>query len=139
MIDRVQDDFDRVRARVREAWTPWIERHLHFEDGFTLLARIDGNLAGVLSLRFREESEGFIDILDVLAPFRRRGVARALVTRCAGLCRARGADSVAAWSSSEKSPVLALWRDMGFAMEAGTITSARTGERVDGYFVSLAL
>ena len=142
VIESVQRDFDAARSRVRDVWGEWVERHLHFARGFTLLASTRDDLAGVLSLRLSDDSalqEGFIDVLDVRPAFRRRGIGRSLVMRSATQCRELGAVSLRAWSSSEKLAVLALWRDLGFDMTLGTIRSDRTGELVAGYHVTAPL
>lgn len=122
---------------VREAW-------LHVEGGFTLVACEDENIAGFISIRWRELpaplqgiQEGFIDIIEVDGAFRRRGVARELIDLSERKCRERGACQISAWSSEDKTEAIPMWHSLGFGLCPATDHPG--GTPVRGYFVAKRL
>ena len=67
-------------------WSDVAARHLHFADGFSLLA-LDGDIpVGLIAVQWRDlptpfvpgACEGFIDFLEVRPEVRRQGIATAL-------------------------------------------------------------
>jgi GNAT superfamily N-acetyltransferase len=133
-----------LRERLGREWGPVVAAHMHLGDGFTLVA-LDGNTpAGLLSIAWRElppplppTAEAFIDIIEVAAAYRRRGVARRLVALAAERARSRGAYQLRAWSSADKDAAIPMWRALGFGLCPAT-TYPRD-EPIEGYFVARVL
>ena len=89
------------------------------DDHFILLAaRIDGEVVGALSayelMKYeRERSEFYIYDLAVAEPFRRRGVATALIEALKPIARAAGAWMIFVQADREDEPAIALYRGLG--------------------------
>ena len=132
------------RERLGEEWGPVVAAHMHLSDGFSLVALHDVKPVGLLAVVWRQlppplppTVEAFIDIIEVRAEWRRRGVARRLVGLAAERARAHGAYQLRAWSSADKHEAIPMWQALGFGLCPAT-TYPR-GEPIDGYFVALAL
>jgi GNAT superfamily N-acetyltransferase len=132
------------RERLGEAWGPVVAAHMHLSDGFSLVALRDAEPVGLVAIAWRElppplppTVEAFIDIIEVRADYRRRGVARRLVALAAERARAHGAYQLRAWSSADKREAIPMWRALGFALCPAT-TYPR-GQPVEGYFVACVL
>jgi ribosomal protein S18 acetylase RimI-like enzyme len=129
------------------AFSQWGEnaaRHLHTKDGFTILALQKKELAGVISVYWKElpaplsESwEGYIDILEVHKDYRRKGIAGRLVQLCAERGRAHGAIQLRSWSSLDKQEAIPMWKALGFGLCPAVTYPA--GKEVHGYFVTRRL
>jgi aminoglycoside 3-N-acetyltransferase I len=89
------------------------------DDSFILLtARVDGVLAGALAAyelrKFEQErSEIYIYDLAVALPFRRRGVATALIEALKPIARAQGAWMIYVQADAGDEPAMALYRKLG--------------------------
>ena len=96
------DDYDEEQ---REAWAARAEDEAAFgarlAEALTLLAVIDGAIAGFASLKGGEE----IDMLFVDPEFARQGVGRALVDALSKLAEARGAKRLTAEASDAAKPL----------------------------------
>jgi GNAT superfamily N-acetyltransferase len=138
-------DADEVwQQRVADAWGELAARHMHIAGGFSLLALCDGEPVGLIAVEWRtlppplrDASEGYIDIIEVRAEFRRRGIATRLVALAVDRARRQGVYQVRAWSSEDKTEAIPMWQALGFGLCPST-TYAR-GEEVRGYFVTLPL
>lgn len=132
------------QPRIREAWGDVAARHMHFGDGFTLLAQHNGELAGLIAIVYQSlpaplqtSTEAFIDIIEVAAPFRRQGLARQLLDETTRVARAAGAVQLRAWSSVDKTAALHLWQALGFGLCPAT--TYHDGRPIAGYFVAQQL
>ena len=132
------------RERLAREWGGVVERHLHFSDGFSLLALCGEDPAGLISVYWRElplplsgVHEGYIDIIEVRPEFRRRGIARALVDISIQRAQAHHAFQLRAWSSEDKTEAIPMWQHLGFGL-CPAITHPR-GQEVRGYFVTKVL
>jgi len=74
----------------------------------------DGALLGYAVL-YTVLDEGNLDNIAVVRPFRRRGVADALLTALTGLCRERGLARLMLEVRASNAPALALYEKHGFA------------------------
>ena len=131
---------------VAEVWGEVGVWHLHIDDGFAILAMCEERPVGLIAVYPRElppplagGREAFIDMIDVVAEFRRRGVGRRLVGMAAERARQQGMCQVRAWSSADKVEAIPMWKALGFGLCPGRDLSGRTGEWVEGYFVALPL
>lgn len=84
-----------------------------------ILAELDGNVAGFASLRlvnYLGEDAPYAEIseLFVSAPYRRLGIARALMTELERRARAAGASNLAVLTAADNDTAMALYRAMGF-------------------------
>src|SRR5262245_46579694 len=72
---------ERHRAHISRWWGEVAARHMHFTDGFSLLAMDDDTPVGLIAVQWRvlpppflpDTVEGFIDIIEIRPEFRRRG------------------------------------------------------------------
>ena len=84
-----------------------------------ILAELDGQVVGFASLRllnYLGEDAPYAEIseLFVLEPYRRRGIARALMSELEVRARAAGASSLAVLTAADNDTAVALYRAMGF-------------------------
>jgi GNAT superfamily N-acetyltransferase len=133
-----------LRQRIGLEWGPVAAAHMHLIDGFSLVALRDDEPVGLIAIVWRAlppplpaTLEGFVDIIEVRADSRRRGLARRLVALAEERARAHGAYQLRAWSSADKTEAIPLWRALGFGLCPAT-TYPR-GEPVEGYFVARVL
>ena len=129
------------------AFSQWGEnaaRHLHMEDGFTLLALHGDELAGMISVYWKQlpaplagSCEAYIDILEVHKDFRRQGIAARLIGLSAERARAQGAIQLRSWSSLDKQEAIPMWKALGFGLCPAVTFPG--GQEVHGYFVTLPL
>ena len=129
-----------LKDRVKDAWGELQARHMHLEDGFSIVAMHGNSFVGLISIAWKllpaplpKTSEGFIDIIDVKQDFRRRGIARRLVDLSCERVREEGAYQIRAWSSSDKVEAIPMWKALGFCLCPATIYP--NGQDVNGYFV----
>lgn len=116
------------RDRVYEEWGEKAARHLHFEDGFTIIATHENKLVGMISVLWRslpkplaERREGYIDIIEVSREYRRRGIASQLIHRAAERTSAAGAYQIRAWSSEDKIEAIPMWHALGFGLAPAAV------------------
>ena len=146
----VQDDIQFIpadeawKARLAAHWPTVHPKHFHLADGFTLVALHQQEIVGVISVYWRElppplppTKEGFIDIIEVAEPFRRRGIARRLVEFAAQRAREASAYQLRAWSSEDKTEAIPMWKALGFGLCPATVYPR--GEKVEGFFVAKTL
>ncbi len=130
-----------------ERMAPWGEkviRHLHFDDGFTLVAMDQENIIGFISIYWRDlpaplESthEGYIDIIEVRPEYRRQGIAARLIDLSIQKARGHLAYQLRAWSSDDKTEAIPMWKELGFGLYPAVTTPK--GEEIRGYFVTKVL
>jgi GNAT superfamily N-acetyltransferase len=127
-----------------DLWGQKAADHMHFDDGFSIVAEIDDRPVGLISVYWRklpppieDAFEGYIDIIDVLAGFRRRGIASHLVELASHRAGEKGAFQLRAWSSEDKTEAIPMWRALGFGLCPATIYPG--GQEVRGYFVTKSL
>jgi ribosomal protein S18 acetylase RimI-like enzyme len=116
------------RDRVREEWGEKAARHMHIDDGFTIIAVHQNKLAGMISVYWHmipkplaESREGFIDIIEVGYQYRRRGIASQLIHRAAAQASGNGAYQIRAWSSEDKLEAILMWRTLGFSLAPAVV------------------
>lgn len=116
------------RERVKENWGDKAALHLHFADGFTLLALQDNALVGLLSVQMRSLpaplencTEAFIDIIEVVYEYRRRQLGARMVKFAGDLALEKGVYQIRAWSSEDKSEAIPFWRSLGFGLAPATV------------------
>lgn len=136
---------DHHQARIAASWSEMVAWHMHIADGFSLLAMEQEIPVGLIAVQWRDlpppyppaALEGFIDIIEVRPAFRRQGIATALIERAAERGGAQGAYQLRAWSSTDKTEALLMWKVLGFAL-CPAVTFPR-GQEVHGYFVAKVL
>lgn len=140
-IFRAKSDW---RERVKEKWGDKAARHLHFADGFTLLALQDSALVGMLSVRLRSLpaplencTEAFIDIIEVASEYRRRQFGARMVKFAGDLAREEGVYQIRAWSSEDKSEAIPFWRSLGFGLAPATVQHGEL--EIRGFYVTKVL
>ncbi len=111
------DDYDEAQ---REAWASRADDEAAFgarlKGALTLLATIDGAVAGFASLKGGEE----IDMLFIDPEFARRGAGSALIEALAKLAQARGAERLTVEASDVAKP---LFDKLGFVAQKRNLVS----------------
>ena len=137
---RFVDANEVLNNRVAEEWGEKVARHMHLEDGFSILAMQDEKLVGLISVYWKnlpaplpETYEGYIDILEVHQDFRRKGIATQLTDKALERAQKKGVYQVRAWSSLDKTEAIPMWKALGFGLCPAT--TFPNGQEVKGYFV----
>lgn len=111
-------------------WQTRAMRRWHFlnEEHFgpntlAIAATHGGELIGLICVRWRHlplplpvTTEAFIDFIEVVPEYRRKGVCRRLVDLTSQQAHDRGAHQIRGWSSSDKVEAIAAWRALGFGL-----------------------
>ena len=133
-----------LKNRVADEWGEKAARHMHLEDGFSILALQGNNLVGLISLYWKllpqplsKTWEGYIDILEVHKDFRRRGIATQLIDMSVERVKEKRAYQVRSWSSLDKAEAIPMWKALGFGLCPAT--TYPQGQEVKGYFVTKVL
>ena len=133
-----------LKRRVGEVMGEVAERHIRLTDGFAFVAMDGQTIIGLIAVYKRllppplpETYEGFINMLEVAEPFRRRGIGRRLVQMAIDRCRTQRLHQIGAWSSEDKTEAICMWQDLGFALCPAT--EYPRGIEVRGYLVALQL
>lgn len=82
-----------------------------------LIAEWNGEPAGMVQAlvdKFREEKKGFIQSLGVLPEFRRKGIAKKLVSEAISSLKKRGMNIAAASAQTDRLPCVRLYESFGF-------------------------
>ena len=132
------------RERIGREWSEMAARHMHVDDGFSIVATSGGAPVRLIAVVWRDlppplpaTVEAFIDIIEVRPAFRRRGIAARLVQMAVARSGEHSAYQLRAWSSADKTEAIPMWRALGFGLCPATVYPR--GEQVDGYFVALVL
>lgn len=130
-----------IRVSVAQQYGDVAGRHLHFDDGFTLVAIDSGNIVGFASFVWRRLTspldhlmECFIDIIETRQDFRRKGIARRLVAMAEDIAKHEGAYQLRAWSSEDKTEALPMWAALQFGLAPAVVYPG--GKEVHGFFVT---
>jgi len=136
---------DTLAERIRIEFRQEAFDHLRFREVGISFASMEGeNIAGFISLTWKEfpytfeepPKEAYIDILEVRPEYRRQGIAKKLIDKCESVARTENCYQLRSWSSEDKTEAIAMWKKYNFGMNPQTIVSGRTGENVNGYFVT---
>jgi GNAT superfamily N-acetyltransferase len=132
------------RERLADEWGEKAARHLHFANGFTVVALHQTRSVGLMSVYWRElppplpaTVEGYIDFLEVQAPYRKQGIARRLIDLAVQRAAEYHAYQVRSWSSEDKIEAIPMWKQSGFGLCPATTFPG--GQEVRGYFVTKIL
>ncbi len=127
------------RVRVNKKWGEKAARHLHFEDGFTIIATYEKKLVGMISVYWRtlpkpitESREGYIDIIEIDREYRRRGIASRLIHLAIERATEFGAYQIRAWSSEDKLEAIPMWQALGFGLAPATVFQGN--EEIRGFY-----
>lgn len=107
-------------------------------EGKTFAAIENGKPAGFISLKkfnlyapIEHEHDLLIWIIEVRPEYRRKGIARALIKRAADYGREMGSLQLRAWSSSDKTAAIPMWKSLGFGLSPGQ--EHQEGKVIHGY------
>lgn len=133
-----------LKRQIATEWTEVTARHMHLEDGFTIVATRNKRPIGLISIRWQrlpsplaETHEGYIDIIEVREGFRRQGIATHLIGKAIEQARGHSAYQLRAWSSADKTEAIPMWKALGFGLCPAT--TYPQGQEVRGYFVTRIL
>lgn len=84
-----------------------------------------------------ETYEAYIDIVEVLAAFRRKGIAKKMVELAIDHTVKAGVYQMRGWSSQDKTEAIQMWKALGFGLCPATVYPK--GQQVNGYFVTRVL
>lgn len=137
-IEYVDAD-DAWRQLIAGDWGEKAARHMHIDDGFSILALHGAKPVGLISIVWKQlvppladTPEAYVDIIEVRPGYRRRGIARQMIALAAQRARERSAYQLRAWSTEDKTEALPMWRALGFALNP--VTHRMWGPEVSGYF-----
>jgi GNAT superfamily N-acetyltransferase len=135
---------DAWRQRIAVEWGETAARHVHVDDGFSILALCDGKAVGLISVYWKAlppplpgTDEGYVDIIEVREGFRRRGIAARMIEMSVERARVRGVYQLRAWSSEDKIEAISMWKALGFGLCPATTYPG--GQEIEGYFVTKVL
>ena len=133
-----------LQEMVEAKWGEKAARHMHFEDGFSIVALAGKELAGLISVNWRglppalpAGEEAYIDIIEVAVDFRRRGIAKQMIALVAARARERGAHQLRAWSSEDKLEAIPMWKSLGFGLCPAVVYPR--GQEVRGIYATKVL
>ena len=90
------------------------------EPALSAIAEADGRIAGFALTRRRQDTgTGYIDLLAVHPAYRRRGLARTLLTHTFAACAAAGLQAAQLGVASDNPPAMALYEDVGMTPRFG--------------------
>jgi GNAT superfamily N-acetyltransferase len=117
---------------------------MHLEDGFSIVAFHREKPVGLVSVRWQTlpsplppTCEGYIDIIEVVEAYRRKGIARKLIELSLARAKAHGAAQLRAWSTDDKTEAIPMWKALGVAL--CPTTHSMWGPEISGYFVAKRL
>ena len=136
------DADESMKDHVGREWGEKVVRHMHIDDGFSIVAMDQEFLIGLISVYGRklpllEIFEWYIDILEVHKEHRRKGIATRLIQMVCEKAKEAGIYQIRSWSSEDKIDALPMWKTLGFGMCAAT--TYPQGKEVKGYFVAKVL
>jgi GNAT superfamily N-acetyltransferase len=127
-------------------WGEIIGRHIHLDDGFSIVGTHEGVPVAVISVYWKEWTsplegnfDGYIDIIEVKQEFRRHGIARRLIEKAEAICKDKSIYQIRAWSSENKVEALLMWRRLRYAMCPARIVVGQDEIKVNGYYVAKTL
>ena len=83
------------------------------------------------------EHDLLIWIIEVRPEYRRKGIAKALIKRAADYGREIGSVQLRAWSSSDKTEAIPMWKSLGFGLSPGH--EYHEGKKIHGYHATRSL
>ena len=138
------DADEKLKELIAKEWGELQARYMHISDGFSIVAMYQGNPVGLISVCLKklpppimDKYETFIDIIEVQAGFRRKGIAKKMIEISLERSRKMGACQIRAWSSEDKIEAIPMWRSLGFGLCPTTVYPK--GQEVKGYFVTKVL
>lgn len=119
------------------------KNHIHTEAGsYSLIAVSNEIPIGFISTYTRqlsapivEEKDAYIDIIEIDKAYRRMGIASELIKRTEIWAKKAGLLQISAWSSSDKTEAIPMWRNLGYGLCPAKIWIEWCKEVVDGYYV----
>lgn len=134
----------KIKNRIEKEWGEKAARHIHLTDGFSIVAVENDKLVGMISAYWRklppplpETFDCYIDILEVHADYRKKGIATKLINTVCERAKEKGMYQIRAWSSDDKIEAISMWKALGFGL-CPAVTHPQ-GKEVQGYFVSKVL
>jgi ribosomal protein S18 acetylase RimI-like enzyme len=108
---------------------PALARYLHRNPGTSFVAVSSaGELVGV-SLAGHDGRRGYLHHVAVAVAFRKRGVGRQLVERCAAALKVEGIEKINLWVKADNAAGLAFWNRVGGLARGDIVTvSIITGD-----------
>ena len=110
---RYVDADESLQKRISRKLGEQVARHMHLEDGFSIVAMHRQGPVGLISVYWQDlpfpltnTSEGYIDIIEVIGAFRRRSIARMLIDLSFERAKQHGVYQLRAWSSEDKSEAI---------------------------------
>ena len=138
------DADDGLRTRIGQEWNEQAARHMHIEDGFSIVGFHEDCPISLISVYWKPlppplppTQEGYIDTIEVLEPYRRKGIARKMVELSLKRAEEKGVYQVRAWSTNDKLEAIPMWKSLGFAL--CPVTHGMWGVEITGYFVAKRL
>jgi mycothiol synthase len=116
IFNAVFTDYDDIR-RITIVEMKKLEDSPSFDEGGMFIAEWSGRPAGIVDAyvdRKRTDDKGFIQSLGVLPEYRRRGVAKTLMSEALQSLRQREMRTVDTWAQTDKEGCVHLYESLGF-------------------------
>ena len=136
-----------LKERIVEEWEtymPSVGNYIVLENGFTIVAMHESKPVGLVAVSYGKLDpplsstiEAYIDDLEVLDGYRRRGIGRKLVELAEERATREGACQLRSWSTNDKGEAIRMWKALGFGL--CPVTHAMWGPEITGYFVTKTL
>ena len=121
-----------------------IENVIHLDDGLTIAVMISDEPIGVISVYWNvlpypifDAIEGYIDVIEVVKEYRKKGIAEKMIKIIEKYAKKHGAYQLRAWSSEDKKEAIHMWKAMKFGINPA-ITYPK-GKEVKGVYVTKIL
>ena len=120
-----------------------IRKHIHFESGsYSLVALYENKPVGFISTYTKKwpvpltsEKDAYIDIIEVDEQYRRKNIARGLISKTEKWAQDNGFIQIRSWSSDDKLEAIPMWHSLNYCMCPAKIWVEWCKEVVDGYYV----
>ncbi|QVK21298.1 GNAT family N-acetyltransferase [Mycoplasmatota bacterium] len=144
--------FIEVNEEIKREWmnySNWTDKVndevIRISDGWSIIAEKNTEMMGIISVYYRKMDEPFentveayIDNIEVLEPFRTKGVASQLIKEAISRVEKDVTIyQIRSWSSKDKTAMLKLWKKMGFGL--CPVLQHYGDVKVPGFFVSKVL
>jgi mycothiol synthase len=111
-------EYDDYRPALMEDFEK-AEKSPGFDPTGMLIAEWEGNPVGFVNAfidKERKEKKGFLRVLGVHPEYRRRGIGRALAEKALESLKARGMETVQAWTQDDRPQCKGLYESLGFKL-----------------------
>lgn len=143
-----------IEASIVQTFGGWVKEFecIHYGEGcYSVAGLADGRPVGFISTYVRnypeplsEFTEAFIDVIEVDASYRRRGIASKLLSLTEDWAKRCGYHQISSWSSDDKTEAIRMWYALDYCvspavMRGESLLEEFQGEKIPGFYVAKML